>query len=225
MPTLKPFIRAVLGMLIPALLSACVSLDGSPSAESSAPIRPSDQIAGVSADSEITSSAAEPPTVPTPALKGSTAADFEAAVALIRAERYADAEILLLGITSVQPELAGPWINLGQVYVALEAPEEARRAFEAAVTANPYNCTAHNELGLLSRVHGDFQGAERHYLNCIERVPGNGAAHLNLGILYELYLGRLPEALVSYRQYQTLAREPDKRVQGWVLDLERRLGV
>jgi len=132
---------------------------------------------------------------------------------------------LLLDITAEQPELAGPWINLGQVYVALDQPEEARRAFETATVANPWNCTAHNELGLLSRQNGDFEAAERHYLRCIENAPGHGPAYLNLGILYELYLGRLSDALSYYRTYQTLLGEPDRRVQGWVMDLERRLGV
>ena len=147
------------------------------------------------------------------------------AVAMIQNGRHDDAEVLLLDITSTQPELAGPWINLGQVYVALEQPEEARRAFEAAAVANPFNCTAHNELGLLSRQNGDFEAAESHYLNCLQRVPGNDAAHLNLGILYELYLGRLTDALASYRSYQSLQSEPSRRVKGWVMDLERRLGV
>ena len=40
-----------------------------------------------------------------------------------------------------------------------------------------------------------------------------------------LYLGRLTEALASYRQYQALQSEEDRRVKGWVMDLERRLGV
>jgi tetratricopeptide (TPR) repeat protein len=165
------------------------------------------------------------PAGPAPEVKGHNAADFEDAVSFIQEGRHEDAEIILLGVTSDQPELAGPWINLGQVYVALNQPEEARRSFEAAARANPWNCTAHNELGLLSRQHGDFESAERHYLNCLEKVPSDGAANLNLGILYELYLGRLSEALGYYRHYQTLLTEPDRRVQGWVMDLERRLGV
>jgi tetratricopeptide (TPR) repeat protein len=165
------------------------------------------------------------PAEPPPEVRGETASEFSQAVEFIREGAYVEAEILLLGITSDQPELAGPWINLGQVYVAMNQPEEARRAFEAAALANPWNCTAHNELGLLSRLHGDFEAAEQHYLRCLERVPANGPANLNLGILYELYLGRLPEALSYYRQYQALLAEPDRRVQGWVMDLERRLGV
>jgi tetratricopeptide (TPR) repeat protein len=150
---------------------------------------------------------------------------FEQAVVAMQAQRFQDAEILLLEITADQPELAGPWINLGQVYVELGQQEEARMAFQQAIRANPRNCYAYNELGVLSRRYGDFVSAEEHYRTCIELVPEFKYAYLNLGILYELYLGKLPEALEYYRTYQSLLDEPDRRVQGWVMDLERRLGV
>ena len=230
MPTLTPSIswgnrravRPAIALAALLTLSACVSLsDKGSSTKSSEPDGPSDQVVDGPVSSEAFTTAMPPP----PEVKGDNAAEFEAAVAFIQQGQFDDAEILLLGITSDQPELAGPWINLGQIYVALDQPEEARRAFEAAVAANPWNCTAHNELGLLSRVNGDFEAAEQHYLGCLERVPDNDAANLNLGILYELYLGRLSDALVYYRQYQSLQTEPDRRVQGWVMDLERRLGV
>ncbi|MGD8818404.1 MAG: tetratricopeptide repeat protein, partial [Acidobacteriota bacterium] len=68
-------------------------------------------------------------------------------------------------------------------------------------------------------------GAESLYQTCIELQPDFKDAYLNLGILYELYLGKLPEALQYYRAYQSMLDEPDRRVQGWVMDLERRLGV
>jgi len=226
--TLKPFIEVVTGLFLPVLLTGCVSLPGGDpvvkSSESAVTDSrdTSDQRAPVTTGSGITPHPA--PDTPMPEVSSRVATEFEQAVALLQEDRYQEAEVLLLTITGEQPELAGPWINLGQVYVALGQPEEARRAFEAAVAANPYNCTAHNELGLLARVNGDFEAAERHYLNCIERVPDDRAAYLNLGILYELYLGRLPEALVSYRQYQSLGTEPDRQVEGWVVDLERRLG-
>jgi tetratricopeptide (TPR) repeat protein len=165
------------------------------------------------------------PEVPPPDVKRGNLAAFTQAVTAMQEERYQDAEILLLEITSDQPELAGPWINLGQVYVALEQHEEARLAFKQAIAANPRNCYAYNELGVLSRRYGDFSGAEEQYRTCIELVPEFKDAYLNLGILYELYLGKLPEALEYYRTYQSMLDEPDRRVQGWVMDLERRLGV
>jgi tetratricopeptide (TPR) repeat protein len=216
---LKPFTEKLALAFAALLLTACASQGEKVSGTtSSAPVGPSDPVAGIFS-SEVA------PAAPPPEVQPAIAEAFEQAVTLIRGGRYRDAEIVLLGITSEQPELAGPWINLGQVYVALDQPEEARRAFEAAAGANPWNCTAYNELGLLSRVNGDFETAERYYLTCLERVPADGSAHLNLGILYELYLGRLPDALEQYRSYQQLQEEPDRRVAGWVMDLERRLGV
>ncbi len=179
------------------------------------------------ADAAAVASGADtlPPAGPPPEVKGDNRASFEQAVVAMQEGRMGDAEILLLEITSDQPELAGPWINLGQVYTALEQHEEARLAFLEAIRANPRNCTAYNELGVLSRQYGDFQSAEEHYRRCIEIAPEFKDAYLNLGILYELYLGKLPEALEYYRRYQSLLDEPDRRVQGWVMDLERRLGV
>ncbi len=169
--------------------------------------------------------AADLPPLPTPRVHGRNAVAFEQAVTAMRDGRVRDAEVVLLEITDDQPELAGPWINLGQVYVALNQPEDARLAFQQAIRANPRNCTAYNELGVLSRQSGDFAGAEVQYRTCLEMIPSFKDAYLNLGILYELYLGKLPEALEAYRRYQSLLLEPDHRVRGWVMDLQRRLGV
>ena len=76
---------------------------------------------------------------------------------------------------------------------------------------------------MLSRRAGDFLTAEANYLACTQRVPNFREAYLNLGILYELYLGRLDDALKAYQTYQTLSENPDMRVAGWVSDLERRI--
>jgi Flp pilus assembly protein TadD len=135
-----------------------------------------------------------------------------------------EAEALLLQVTDDQPELAGPWINLAQVFLIQEREEHAVAALEQAVLANPGNCAARTDLGVLLRRRGEFDAAESHYLACLEYQPDFQAAYLNLGILYDLYLGRLNEALAAYRQYQALAANPDGQVNGWVVDLERRLG-
>lgn len=157
-----------------------------------------------------------------PRVTGRNAADFEQAVDLMKAEQWTEAEVVLRRITTDQPELAGPWLNLGQVYLKLEQPEEARLAFRQAIAANPENCAAYNQLGVLFRTQGQFTEAEAQYLECLKSSPDFADVYLNLGILYELYLGRLSEALEAYRRYQVLVPEPDRKVAGWVMDLERR---
>ncbi|MAT82758.1 MAG: hypothetical protein CMD39_00535 [Gammaproteobacteria bacterium] len=164
------------------------------------------------------------PMPPMPEVSGHNADVFARATELFLDGRLVEAEALLLEVTADQPELAGPWVNLAQVYLAQERPDEALGALEQAVLANPGNCAARTELGVLLRKRGDFQGAEAHYLACLEYQPDYQAAYLNLGILYDLYLGRLGDALAAYRQYQHLAAEPDSQVNGWVVDLERRVG-
>jgi len=148
---------------------------------------------------------------------------FEQALAAIQAQRYTEAESLLKELTARDPLLSGPWVNLGGVYEALGDNDAAQHAYKKAIDANPNNCAAYVDLGVLSRRAGDFLTAEANYLACTQRVPNFREAYLNLGILYELYLGRLDDALKAYQTYQTLSENPDMRVAGWVSDLERRI--
>lgn len=148
---------------------------------------------------------------------------FDSALAAIHDERYADAEKLLKELTERDPSLSGPWVNLGSVYAALGDDTAAETAYKHAIDVNPNSCPAYVELGIMARRAGDFLSAEANYLACVQRVPDFREAYLNLGILYELYLGRLNDALKAYQTYQTLSNDQDRRVAGWVADLERRL--
>jgi tetratricopeptide (TPR) repeat protein len=208
--------RRLATLMLPVLLSGCLSGTGP---------KPGAVEPGSSARSAARTGAGAPiELAPAPKVRGRNAELFEQAVVALKAQDYPTAERLLRQVTDSQPELAGPWVNLGQVYLKLDNEEEARLAFRKAIAANPANCAAYNQLGVLSRQMGDFAQAENHYLKCLSAQPDSADVYLNLGILYELYLGRLQEALGAYRQYQNLSVEPDRKVAGWVLDLERRTG-
>jgi len=150
---------------------------------------------------------------------------FDQALDAIHAERYTEAEKLLKELTTRDPMLSGPWVNLGMVYAELGDEAAATAAYKKAVEVNPDSCAAYIELGVLARRSGDFLSAEANYLACTSRVPNFREAYLNLGILYELYLGRLDDALKAYQTYQSLSESPDRRVAGWVSDLQRRLAA
>jgi hypothetical protein len=49
-------------------------------------------------------------------------------------------------------------------------------------------------------------------------------AHYNLGVLNELYLQRLDDALMHFEKYQELGGE-DEQVGKWIADLKRRLAA
>jgi len=167
-----------------------------------------------------------PTTRPEVRVKPRSAELFSESLGALARSDYIRAETLLVQITKLQPELSGPWLNLGQVYLAGDRTDSARLAFERAIEANPTNCAAFNQLGVLARREGRLNEAESSYLACIDRDPTFPQVYLNLGILYEVYLGKLPQALQAYREYQDLqtsAGVEDNRVKGWVIDLERRL--
>lgn len=150
---------------------------------------------------------------------------FDEAISALDAGELTAAERLFRQITKDQPELPAPWINLAQMARERGDVEAAGSILRAAVDADANNCPALTALGVLSRQAGDLASAESYYLSCLARDESYADAHYNLGILYEIYLGRLPDALLAYRKYQALTDTDDRRVAGWVMDLERRIGA
>ncbi len=146
---------------------------------------------------------------------------FDQALEAMRLKQWSRAESTLKLLNADFPELSGPWLNLGITYIALERPEQAEAALQRAITVNPNNLDAYNQLAALRRQDGDFRSAEKLYQQALEVWPDHAPSHLNLGILYDVYLGELLKADEHYRAYQALQPEPDKRVAGWLLDLQR----
>ncbi len=175
--------------------------------------------------SEVVTPASSRPVVAVPPLQAGSQALFDRGIALMTDGNDAAALVLFEELTVQQPELAGPWVNIGLIQRRADDVEAARAAFEKALQANPQNCSALNLLGVMSREHGLFEESEAYYRRCIAADPTYADAYLNLGILYELYLGRLGAALAAYNDYQVHSTNPDARVAGWLLDVERRAGA
>lgn len=161
---------------------------------------------------------AERPAVPADARRR-----YAAAQEAMQAQQWAAAETDLLWIIQNYPQFSGPFLALAMVYQETEKSAEAEQAFRQALATNPSNIGAYNQFGIFLREAGRFQEAEEVYRQALAVWPDSADTHLNLGILYDLYMGRLPEALEHYRRFQALQPEPDRRVEGWIVDTERRL--
>lgn len=148
--------------------------------------------------------------------------EFDQAVADMRAKRWSQAVASLTQLVDEYPELSGPWLNLGISYVAIEQPAQADAAFQQAIEVNPKNLNAYNRLAALKRRAGDFSTAEALYLKALSIWPDHANSHLNLGVLYDVYMGKFEQAAIQYQAYQALQDEPNRRVAGWLMDLERR---
>jgi tetratricopeptide (TPR) repeat protein len=102
---------------------------------------------------------------------------------------------------------------------------QAETALKAAVQINPANAPAGNELGIVERRLGKFADAEAAYQRTITADPNYAPAHLNLGVLYDLYLAEPQKALDEFERYIEIAGQGNRQVAGWVVELRKRVAA
>lgn len=158
-----------------------------------------------------------------PKVDSKIAAAYESALSAMRAGKAAQAEKALQQLTEQHPNYSGPQTNLGILYFHQKKLEEAKAAFKASLEINPKNVVSLNHLGIISRGAGKFKEARDYYEKALQIDPDYAYAHLNYGILLELYMGKLSEALEHYKRYQKLTPKEDIEVKKWIVDLGRRV--
>lgn len=184
---------------------------------------------GDAASADQPAAAADTP-ADTPAETPASAVDpraqemYRVALAAMQGGENESAERQLRQLTLDYPRLAGPHVNLGILHYRAGDKAAARAAFDNALTINPDNVTCLNYLGILSREDGRFEEAHSFYLLALTLEPDYALAHYNLGILFDLYLGKPAEALAHYQRYQDLTGDRDETVRKWIVDLRRRTG-
>jgi tetratricopeptide (TPR) repeat protein len=100
---------------------------------------------------------------------------------------------------------AADWFNLG-CELDVSSPDEARLAYEQALTLDAGLADAHVNLGRLHHQSGDATRAEAHYRAATGLAPTDAVAHFNLaGLLEET--GRATDAVAAY--HRALAADPD----------------
>lgn len=229
-----------------SLLSACGSAPEKPADQ-----KPIEKFSGektankntdVKSDSSVEKSAATKvetpssvlptgPAIPNPYLQNSQKFDgqvevnFRAAVAAMQQKNWDFAESTLKQLVEKNPKLSGVYLNLGIVYRNKGNTEKAAEAFNLAINANMKNVEAYNQLAVLKRELGDFAAAESLYQKALAIWPFYPEGHKNIAILYDLYLGKPEQALPHYQAYQQLLSAPDKQVDSWIADVQRRLNA
>ncbi|MEM1262575.1 MAG: tetratricopeptide repeat protein [Pseudomonadota bacterium] len=203
-------------------LAGCAAPGGTPSSGATSPQPETDRViasasvpAASGSGAAMTDAALAPPEV---------AAAYGRAVLLLETGDQSGAESEFKRFIAAHPGYAGPHVNLSIIYTAQGRLDDAQAAIDTALTLNPQSAEAMNQQGILHRRNGQFTEAESAYLKAITVRPDYPLAHLNLGILNELYFGRLVDALEFYRSYQLLTPDEDPTVARWITDLTRRTG-
>lgn len=198
---------ATVGTLAGMLLAGCSSNARKPTSTSAPAATPPAQ-------------AAHPAPATPGADKGDPDERFKAALALMKDKQNQEAQDAFVALAKDYPEFSGPLTNLGIVLANAKKRPEAIAGFQRAVKANPKNALAYNWLGTLARENSDYALAERSYQSAIAAKADYAAPHLNLGLLYDVYLKRPSDALVQYREYQRITGGERLIVSAWIKELE-----
>lgn len=198
-----------------AVLAACTSIGdlfGTPAATAPEAIPTATAKAGPAAA----------PAKPVPPVRPSAQHAFDSARQAMASGRTTEAERGFVALTKSDPELSGPYANLGLIYRQAGKSAEAAAALEKAVRLSPDRAELYNQLGVTYRMAGEFTKAKAAYEHALLVDPAYVPALLNLGILYDLYLWDGAHALELYDRYLKLSPGGDAQVQRWVSDLKNR---
>lgn len=156
--------------------------------------------------------------------KGSVLLFIEAKKA-IRSEDYATAKQKLNVITQKDTSLSGPWVLLGNIAVEERQYNLAQSHYQKAIKITPDNINAYIALAKVQRVMGEFHVAQ----NTLSLVLGIWKdcpeAHLNLGILYDLYLNQPTKAQQHIEAYLFLNGYKNKQAIAWYNEIQSRTGI
>lgn len=150
-----------------------------------------------------------------------TASAYNAALKHMRTKNYETAIAEMEKVARMDKRISGPWVNIGLAHKELGDLKKARISFEKALAINPNNPYALNYMGILYRENGEFEKAEKLYKQALSVRPDYQNAHLNLGILCDLYLRKIDCAVEHYQQYLNLTGKQDKQVTAWMAQLKK----
>lgn len=110
-------------------------------------------------------------------------------------------------------------VRYNQILILQQAGQHELAEPMLQVLAQQHYPAASNLLGIQARQRGDFAAAERWYQQALQQQADFAEAHLNLALLYELYLWQPAQALTHYQLYQQLTADP--RAEGWIRILQQ----
>ncbi|MGJ8680610.1 tetratricopeptide repeat protein [Paraglaciecola sp.] len=154
--------------------------------------------------------------------------EFKQAVLNVKQQKYSQALSRLAPYLNDANKHSAVWVLRGDIASAQkQQTSEIIGFYQQAIAVNTDNYLAHNRLAIILSRQGKFEQALGHYEKALDSWPAFATGYLNRGILLDLYMGKKQQALEDYQTYQGLISltqgKPNKKVRGWIVDLERQL--
>ena len=128
-------------------------------------------------------------------------------------------------ITKNDDSLSGPWAMLGDIAIDEKDYKKAESHYQKAIEINDQNVNAYTALAKAQRLLGEFHVAQNTLAAALELWPDFPEAHLNLGILYDVYLNRPKLAQMHIEAYLYLTEYKNKQAVAWFDEIKSRTGI
>lgn len=128
-------------------------------------------------------------------------------------------------ITKRDKSLSGPWVMLGDIAAERKQFKVAEKNYQNAIQINDENINAYVALAKVQRQMGEFHVAQNTLALALKVWPDFPEAHLNLGVLYDLYLNQSKKAQMHMEAYLFLNNYKNKQAIAWYQEVQKRTGI
>lgn len=128
-------------------------------------------------------------------------------------------------ITKRDKTLSGPWVMLGDIALEKKQYKVAEQHYQQAINLNADNINAYVALAKVQRIMGEFHVAQNTLALALTVWPDFPEAHLNLGVLYDLYLNQPKKAQMHMEAYLFLDNYKNKQAITWFQEVQGRTGI
>lgn len=136
-----------------------------------------------------------------------------------------EAGVLLQDLVSQTNKLSGPWVKLSDIALEKNQYQIAEERLIKAIDINKNNVNAYLRLAKIQRLQGEYVNAHHVYVKALSIWKDFPEAHLNLGVLYDVYLNEPVQARDHMKAYQFLTEGKNKKVDLWIEEIEKRAGI
>ena len=150
---------------------------------------------------------------------------YIAARRAFKAQQYDKAQGLLEKLVEQDKTLSGPLVLLGDIARVKSAYGKAIDHYKSAIAINSVNTNAYLRLALVYRMQGEFTRAQNTYVKALSIWKDFPEAHLNLAVLYDLYLDKPLKAQQHLEAYEFLLGNKTRKVTEWLSEIRSRTKV